>query len=100
MKQDIKQILIDYADTLRESAQKFLGVNMINRKFKKFVFECAGNDAGIVMPGAVPGFSSYRVFYRETGHIYDYANPDWEGTETSCTLYNLKADVAYFFVAT
>jgi acyl-CoA reductase-like NAD-dependent aldehyde dehydrogenase len=46
-----KQILIDYADTLRESAQKFLGVNMINRKFKKFVFECAGNDAGIVMPG-------------------------------------------------
>ncbi|MFX1276061.1 MAG: aldehyde dehydrogenase family protein [Promethearchaeota archaeon] len=46
-----KDILMVYADTLRESAQKFLGVNMIHQPFKNFVFECAGNDAGIVMPG-------------------------------------------------
>jgi len=46
-----KQILIDYADHLRNNAVKYLGVNMINQPFKNFVFECAGNDAGIVMPG-------------------------------------------------
>jgi len=46
-----KQILIDYAEILKNSAEKFLGVNMINHGFKNFVFECAGNDAGIVMPG-------------------------------------------------
>lgn len=46
-----KQILIDYAEHLKRSSQNFLGVNMINSPFKNFVFECAGNDAGIVMPG-------------------------------------------------
>jgi succinate-semialdehyde dehydrogenase/glutarate-semialdehyde dehydrogenase len=46
-----KQILIDYADFLKRNTQKYLGVNMITQPFKNFVFECAGNDAGIVMPG-------------------------------------------------
>ncbi|MFX1418014.1 MAG: aldehyde dehydrogenase family protein [Promethearchaeota archaeon] len=46
-----KQILIDYADFLKKNTQKYLGVNMITPPFKNFVFECAGNDAGIVMPG-------------------------------------------------
>lgn len=46
-----KQILIDYADVLKKSAQKYFGMNMINKPFKNFVFECSGNDAGIVMPG-------------------------------------------------
>lgn len=46
-----KQILIDYAEILKKYTQKFLGVNMINFPFKKFIFESAGNDAGIVMPG-------------------------------------------------
>ena len=46
-----KQILIDYADFLKKNTQKYLGVNMITQPFKNFVFECAGNDAGIVMPG-------------------------------------------------
>ncbi|MHA2088273.1 MAG: aldehyde dehydrogenase family protein, partial [Promethearchaeota archaeon] len=46
-----KQILMDYADHLRKSTEKYLGVNMVNQPFKNFVFECAGNDAGIVMPG-------------------------------------------------
>ncbi|MBY8985626.1 MAG: aldehyde dehydrogenase [Candidatus Lokiarchaeota archaeon] len=46
-----KQILIDYADHLRKNTEKYLGVNMVNQPFKNFVFECAGNDAGIVMPG-------------------------------------------------
>ncbi|MHA2324970.1 MAG: aldehyde dehydrogenase family protein, partial [Promethearchaeota archaeon] len=46
-----KQILMDYADHLRKGTQKYLGINMVNQPFKNFVFECAGNDAGIVMPG-------------------------------------------------
>ncbi|MFX0082049.1 MAG: aldehyde dehydrogenase family protein [Candidatus Hodarchaeota archaeon] len=46
-----KQILIDYSDFLKKNIQKYLGVNMITQPFKNFVFECAGNDAGIVMPG-------------------------------------------------
>ena len=46
-----KQILIDYADFLKKNIRKYLGVNMITQPFKNFVFECAGNDAGIVMPG-------------------------------------------------
>ncbi|MFX1490479.1 MAG: aldehyde dehydrogenase family protein, partial [Promethearchaeota archaeon] len=46
-----KQILIDYADFLKKNIQKYLGANIITQPFKNFVFECAGNDAGIVMPG-------------------------------------------------
>ncbi|MBY8991047.1 MAG: aldehyde dehydrogenase family protein [Candidatus Lokiarchaeota archaeon] len=46
-----KQILIDYADFLKKNIKKYLGINMITQPFKNFVFECAGNDAGIVMPG-------------------------------------------------
>ena len=46
-----KQILIDYANFLKSNIQKYLGVDMITQPFKNFVFECAGNDAGIVMPG-------------------------------------------------
>ncbi|MFW9864498.1 MAG: aldehyde dehydrogenase family protein [Candidatus Thorarchaeota archaeon] len=46
-----KQILIDYANFLKNNIQKYLGVDMITQPFKNFVFECAGNDAGIVMPG-------------------------------------------------
>ncbi|MFW9782062.1 MAG: aldehyde dehydrogenase family protein [Candidatus Heimdallarchaeota archaeon] len=46
-----KQILIDYANFLKKNITKYLGVNMITQPFKNFVFECAGNDAGIVMPG-------------------------------------------------
>jgi succinate-semialdehyde dehydrogenase/glutarate-semialdehyde dehydrogenase len=46
-----KQILIDYAEFLKNNTHNFLGVNMITQPFKNFVFECAGNDAGIIMPG-------------------------------------------------
>jgi succinate-semialdehyde dehydrogenase/glutarate-semialdehyde dehydrogenase len=42
---------MDYTDHLRKGTEKYLGVNMVNQPFKNFVFECAGNDAGIVMPG-------------------------------------------------
>jgi hypothetical protein len=47
---------------------------------------------------SAPTLAGYRVFYREAGQNYDYANPDWQGTNTSCTLYNLTADATYFFM--
>jgi len=44
-----KDILVRYANHLKESVDKSFGIPMYNEPFKKFVFECAGNDAGIVM---------------------------------------------------
>ena len=46
-----------------------------------------------------PDLIGYRVFYREMGQQYDFENPDWEGTETSCTLFDLDDNKTYFFVA-
>ncbi|GAB4317754.1 MAG: NADP-dependent succinic semialdehyde dehydrogenase [Promethearchaeota archaeon] len=44
-----KDILVRYARMLRKSADKSMGVAMYSKPFKHFIFECAGNDAGIVM---------------------------------------------------
>jgi acyl-CoA reductase-like NAD-dependent aldehyde dehydrogenase len=44
-----KDILVSYAKMLKKSVDKSMGIPMYTRPFKKFVFECAGNDAGIIM---------------------------------------------------
>nr|MDO8115259.1 aldehyde dehydrogenase family protein [Candidatus Sigynarchaeota archaeon] len=44
-----KDIIVQYAKYLKKSVDKSMGVNMYTMPFKHFVFECAGNDAGIVM---------------------------------------------------
>ena len=46
-----------------------------------------------------PDLAGYRVFYREANQQYDFDNPDWEGTETSCTFNGLDDYKEYFFVA-
>jgi hypothetical protein len=46
-----------------------------------------------------PDLAGYRVFYREEGQNYDYNNPDWEGTETTCTIYDLDDNAIYYFVS-
>lgn len=43
--------------------------------------------------------AGYRIFYREEGLNYDYNNPDWEGTATTCTIYGLDDHTTYYFVA-
>jgi hypothetical protein len=43
--------------------------------------------------------AGYRVFARAEGESFDYQNPDWEGTATTCTLYGLDDDTSYVFVA-
>ena len=43
--------------------------------------------------------AGYRIFCREQSQPYDYANPSWEGTDTSCTISDLDETKAYCFVA-
>ncbi|MFX1234957.1 MAG: aldehyde dehydrogenase family protein [Promethearchaeota archaeon] len=44
-----KDILVRYANILKKTVDKSMGVAMYTQPFKNFFFECAGNDAGIVM---------------------------------------------------
>jgi len=43
--------------------------------------------------------AGYRVFCREQGQSYDYNNPIWEGTNTTCTIYDLDETKTYYFVS-
>ena len=42
--------------------------------------------------------AGYRIFYREAGQSYDYNDPLWEGSETTCTAYNLDDMTTHCFV--
>ena len=46
-----------------------------------------------------PDLAGYRIFYREKGQNYDYDTPDWKGTQTTATLYNLDNNATYYFVS-
>jgi len=46
-----------------------------------------------------PDLTGYKVFAREEGQNYDYDFPDWEGTETICTIYGLTDGITYYFVS-
>jgi len=46
-----------------------------------------------------PDLTGYKVFCREEGQSYDYANPSWEGTDNYCTIYDLDETKTYCFVA-
>jgi len=45
-----------------------------------------------------PDLAGYRIFSREQNQSYNYANPSWEGTDTSCTIYDLDESKTYYFV--
>lgn len=49
-------------------------------------------------PNTESDLAGYRVFCREQSQSYDYTNPSWEGTETSCTIYDLDETKPYCFV--
>ena len=49
-------------------------------------------------PNSETDLAGYRVFMRESGQGYDYALPDWEGTETTCLLDNILDTKNYHFV--
>ncbi len=46
-----------------------------------------------------PDLAGYRIFVRAEGESYDYLSPDWEGTDTTCTIYGLADGTNYYFVA-
>ena len=42
--------------------------------------------------------AGYKVFCREEDQPYNYINPAWETTETTCTIYDLDEFKTYYFV--
>ncbi|MCD4762994.1 MAG: hypothetical protein K8R28_03105, partial [Desulfobacterales bacterium] len=50
-------------------------------------------------PNSEDNLAGYRIFYREDGQSYDYEEPAWEGSKTTCTIYNLNDNTTYYFVA-
>ena len=45
--------------------------------------------------GSIDG---YRVFARKSGASYNYSQPAWKGTATTCTINNLEDQTDYYFV--
>ena len=50
-------------------------------------------------PNTEEDLSGYRIYYREEGQNYDYQNPAWEGTATTCTIPDLNNNTTYYFIA-
>jgi hypothetical protein len=50
-------------------------------------------------PNDEPDLAGYRIFVRAEGESYNYGQPDWEGTDTTCTIEDLEEDTTYYFVA-
>jgi len=50
-------------------------------------------------PNSEENLAGYRIFYREDDQNYDYEQPAWEGSKTTCTIYNLNDNTTYYFVA-
>jgi len=46
-----------------------------------------------------PAPDGYRIFQRTTGGNYNYNQPTWTGTATTCTIDGLQNGKRYFFVA-
>ena len=42
--------------------------------------------------------AGYRVFCRQEGQSYNYNQPAWEGTDTTCPIYALDDEATYCFV--
>ena len=49
-------------------------------------------------PNSESDLAGYKLFCREQGQNYNYDSPCWEGTDTTCTIYNLDETKSYFFV--
>lgn len=50
-------------------------------------------------PNSEPDLAGYRIFVRAAGESYNYGQPDWEGTDTTCTIYGLADSTNFYFVA-
>ncbi|RZB36745.1 MAG: hypothetical protein SRB2_01824 [Desulfobacteraceae bacterium Eth-SRB2] len=69
--------------------------------FLLFGFVTSGYAMDVTLqwwPNSEPDLAGYRVFCREEGQFYNYTNPSWQGTNTTCTINNLDKNKAYYFV--
>jgi len=49
-------------------------------------------------PNNEPNLAGYTVFYRQEGQLYNYTNPYWETTDSTCTIYDLDETKKYYFI--
>jgi hypothetical protein len=69
--------------------------------FLFFCFVTSGYAMDVTLqwrPNSEPDLAGYRVFCREEGQSYNYTNPSWEGTNTTCTIHDLDKIKTYSFV--
>jgi hypothetical protein len=45
-----------------------------------------------------PDMAGYCLYVRQSDEAYNYSSPGWEGSDTSCTIYNLIDSVDYCFI--
>jgi polyisoprenoid-binding protein YceI len=50
-------------------------------------------------PNGEEDLAGYKIFYRQEGQSYNYQEPAWEGTGTTCTIYDLSDNTTHYFVA-
>ena len=50
-------------------------------------------------PNSEPDLAGYRIFCRQQGQSYNYNDPVWEGSDTTCTIHGLGDSTTYYFVA-
>ena len=49
-------------------------------------------------PSGESNVIGYRIYARERGESYNYAQPEWQGGETQCTVSGFDAYESYYFV--
>jgi len=62
-------------------------------------FICSAFDMELEWDPSIGLVDGYRIFIREEVGNFDYAIPQWEGSDTTCTVYGLAEGIAYYFVA-
>ena len=48
---------------------------------------------------ASPSPEGYHIYQRTEGGNYDYTNPVWSGSSTTCALSNFDDNTTYYFIA-
>lgn len=62
-------------------------------------FTCAyGAQVVLEWDPNLPTPDGYKVFYRIEGQVYNYNNPAWTGSESTCTITELENNQSYYFV--
>ncbi|MFO7559228.1 MAG: choice-of-anchor U domain-containing protein [Desulfobacterales bacterium] len=88
-------------NTISGKATLFTIFLFIAYLFLIFIFPIQAHSADVTLAwnkNLEGNIAGYRLFSRLNNQGYDFMNPDWEGSETQCTLYGLKDSKDYFFV--